>query len=526
MKSYKKHLISTKSIGEKVDLKRKPIYRGSAIFTVISNSDLETRILFMGYWIVKNNINELGLLITLRNQKGNIIYRKTDQIITASAREINIRDFLKEANYLDEDFIGSIELEIFSCRDLVFPYPAFVVNYYNEYGSSMVHTTGRIYNDIEDHKNNEEFLVKECGFDIFPGADCEPFFTFVNGWADYEEAPVTIEIITGKGVVYEGEIDLGEIKPLETKLIKIKDYVSIDHFLNGQVGTIKIGHNLTGFFPRFIAGNFSRSTGALSITHTYYDNSDNISHSAYWENENSDVIQDASVFVPLFIVDDWYTQLKLYPIYSPSEHTVNIQFFDQSGKVIETVENFKLISEDFSEFIELDFGDLIDQLDLSRTEIKGAKLIKEWRDQSKIPTRLKYGLNVGKLNKEFNLPTNICFGSQISDIKIIDKKGTFKWFPLLNHGDSIAVIENSSFVKNYNKHANIKVTYYRSDSEIIEENYQIPPHGQVRLEMTKELKEFSCKNAIWVTVKSDNPFVKAWYFEFNESGIMGGDHSF
>jgi hypothetical protein len=44
--------------------------------------------------------------------------------------------------------------------------------------------------------------------------------------------------------------------------------------------------------------------------------------------------------------------------------------------------------------------------------------------------------------------------------------------------------------------------------------------------MTKELKEFSFKNAIWVTVRADNPFVKAWYFEFNKSGIMGGDHSF
>ncbi len=526
MKAYKEHLISTKSIGEKVDLKRRPIYRGSAVFTVISNRNLDTRILFMGYWMVKNNINELGLLITLRNQKGTILHRKSDQIITTSAKEINIRDFLKEVKHFNEDFIGSIELEIFSSRDLVFPYPAFVVNYYNEYGSSVVHTTGRIYNDIEDLKNNEVFLVKECGFDIFPGSDYDPFFTFVNGWSEYTETPIKIEIITEKGIAFKGEIDIGETKPLETKLIKLKDYLSIDNFLDGKVGTIKIGHNLTGFFPRFIEGNFNISTGAVSITHTYYDNSDNISDAAYWENKNPDVIHDACVFVPLFIEDDWYTQLKLYPIYSPSEHTINIQFFDQSGKVIETLEDFKLIVESFSEFIEVDFGDLIDQLGLSKTEIKGAMLIKKWKNKSKIPTRLKYGLNVGRLNSEFDLSTNICFGSQISNIKIIDKKGTFKWFPMLNHGDSIGVIENSSFVKKYNDYANVQVTYYRTDSQIIEENYQIPPYGQVRLEMTKELKEFSFKNAIWVTVRADNPFVKAWYFEFNKSGIMGGDHSF
>ena len=526
MKTYKEHLFSTKSIGEKVDFKRRPIYRGSAIFTVISNRNLDTRIIFMGYWMVKNNINELGLLITLRNKNGNILHRISNQIITASAKEINIRDFLKEAKHFDEDFIGSIELEIFSSKDLVFPYPAFVVNYYNEYGSSIVHTTGRIYNDFEDLKNNELILVKECGFDIFPGGDYDPFFTFVNGWSYYKETPMKIEIITEKGIAYKGEIDIGETKPLETKLIKLKDYISIDNFLNGKVGTVKIGHNLTGFFPRFIAGNFSKSTRALSITHNYYDNSDNISDSAYWENKNPDVIHDASVFVPLFIEDNWYTQLKIYPIYSPSKHTLNIQFFDQSGKVIEKLENFKLIVEEFSEFIELDFVDLIDQLGLSRTEIKAAMLINKWKNKCKIPTRLKYGLNVGKHNTEFDLPTNICFGSQISNIKIIEKKASFRWFPLLNHGDSIGVIENSSFVKNYNGYANIQVTYYRADNETIEEKYQIPPNGQIRLEMTEELKKFSLKNAIWVTVRADNPFVKAWYFEFNKSGIMGGDHSF
>ena len=526
MKAFKEHLISTKSIGEKVDSIRRPIYRGSAIFTVISNRNLETRILFMGYWMVKNNINELALLITLRNQKGTIIYRKSDQITSASAKEIKTKDFLTEAKHIDEDFLGSIELEIFSSKDLVFPYPAFVVNYYNEYGSSIVHTTGRIYNDIEDLKNNELFHVKECGFDIFPGIDYDPFFTFVNGYSENKMSPIKIEIITENGIVYKGEIDIGDTEPLETKLIKLKDFIPIDNYLNGQVGTIKIDHSLTGFFPRFIAGNFNKSTGALSITHTYYDNSDNISDSAYWENENPDAIYDASVFVPLFIEDDWYTQLKLYPIYSPSEHTINIQFFDQYGKIIKTVENFKLITEDFCEFIEVDFSYLVDKLNLSKTEVKAAMLIKNWKNKSKIPTRLKYGLNVGKRNTEFDLPTNICFGSQISNIRIIDKKGTFKWFPLLNHGDSIGVIENSSFVKDYNDYANIQVTYYRADSEIIEESYQIPPNGQLRLEMTEELKEFSLRNAIWVTVRADNPFIKAWYFEFNKSGIMGGDHSF
>ena len=38
--------------------------------------------------------------------------------------------------------------------------------------------------------------------------------------------------------------------------------------------------------------------------------------------------------------------------------------------------------------------------------------------------------------------------------------------------------------------------------------------------------KFSKGLPIWAVVKSDNPFIKAWYFEFSETGIMGGDHSF
>tara|TARA_B100001057_G_scaffold65499_1_gene59248 strand:- start:34920 stop:36497 length:1578 start_codon:yes stop_codon:yes gene_type:complete len=525
MKSYKEHLISTKSFGEKVDLRRQPVYTGSAIFTVMNNKYLETRILFMGYWLVKNKIDELGLLITLRDQKGTILHRESNQIVTASANEISLKKLLVQAKEVGEDFLGSIELEVFSSRDLVFPYPAFVVNYYNMFGSSFVHSTGRVFKNIGD-MSNDELHVKECGFDILPGNDLDPFFTFVNGYSRSKKSLLNIEIITGKDVVYEGVIDIGCIEPYEAKIVRFKDFLPVDEYLDGNVGTVKIGHNFTGFFPRFIAGNFIKSVGALSITHTYYDNSDNDSESAYWKNENKELAHDSSVFVPLFIEDNWYTHLKLYPIYSPSKHYIHISFVDKSGVIIKTIKKFKLITTAFSEFIEIDFGSIVERLSLSKQDVKGAILIKEWEDKSKIPSRLKYGLNVGRRGLKFDLPTNICFASQVSNIKLIEKKGAFKWFPILNQGNSIAILENSSFMKNYYSAASIVVTFYRNDEKTIEKNYLIPPNGQIRLEVDGEIKSFSCGDTIWATIKADNPFVKAWYFEFNASGIMGGDHSF
>lgn len=526
MKSYTKHLSSTKSFGETVDLRRRPVYRGSAIFTAMSHKNLDTRILFMGYWMIKNSIDELGLLVTLRDRVGTILHRESSQINSAAAREIVISGLLDKISYTDSEFLGSIELEIFSCRDLVFPYPAFVVNYFNSHGSAVVHTTGRIYNDIEDLKENE-FNVNECGFDIFPGNDFDPFFTFVNGHSKTESTELNIELITSEGVVYDGLIDIGALESVETKIVKFKDYLPIDELLDNQIGTIKIGHQLKGFFPRFIAGNFSKNTGALSITHTYYDNSDNTAESAYWENKNEDIIHDASVFVPLFIEGDFYTHFKLYPIYSPSNHTIDILLLDAQGNTLKTLKEYKIVTEEFSDFVEIKFEDIVDEVALSRHEVKGAMLIKNWKDKSRIPTRLKYGLNVGMYNAKFDLPTNICFGSQISNVKLLDKKGTFKWLPLLNQGTSQAVIENSSFVRNYKREANIIVTFHRKNNdEVIERQYTIPANGQIRLEVDDELVRFSPTDALWLTIRADNPFVKAWYFSFNESGIIGGDHSF
>ena len=83
--------------------------------------------------------------------------------------KFEINDLLRYIGIDYEIFIGSIELEIFSNIDLVYLSLHFVVNYFNSFGSGLVHTTGRIFNDIEDLKINESFKVKEAGFDLIPG---------------------------------------------------------------------------------------------------------------------------------------------------------------------------------------------------------------------------------------------------------------------------------------------------------------------------------------------------------------------
>ena len=154
MKSYYQHLSSTREFGEKENILKKPILRSSAIFPVIHNEFYGSAIHFLGYWLLKRNIPEVTLVITLRNSVGNTLSRQTQTINTAKAFSINLDKILNEINYTGNSFVGSIETEFHTTRDMVFPYPALVLEYQNEQFNTCVHTLGRIYNDLEDLKEN------------------------------------------------------------------------------------------------------------------------------------------------------------------------------------------------------------------------------------------------------------------------------------------------------------------------------------------------------------------------------------
>ena len=529
MKTYKEYLKSTSFVShsEEAIIQRKPVYRASAVFPVIESYDLHTKILFMGYWLIKRSINELGFLISLRNQDGTLILRQNKRITSSRAHEIEINDLLMYVGIDYETFVGSIELEVFSNIDLVYPYPAFVVNYFNSFGSGLVHTTGRVFNDIEDLKINESIKVKEAGFDLIPGKDYDPFFAFVNGHQNYKNNTITIELINKNNLKLVKEINLGLVSPLQTMFVKLKDHINVDDFLGDEIGTIKIKHDLTGFFPRFISGNFCKTNNAVAITHSYYDNSENNQEDHYFFNEHPELLLDSSIFVPVFANDNWYTQVKLYPIYSPSNHSINLKFFDQNGNEKGELRDYIIVKDNVSNYVTIDIINCIDLLELDRVIIKGVQIYKVWEEKSKIPTRLKYGLNIGQRGKRHDLPTNICFNSAIANINVLKKKGTFKWMPLVNQGNSLAVIHNSSFCIDYNNEANVKVSIHHTTSDnTINRTYIIPPNAQIRIDIDDEIEEFLGTKSGWVTIKSDNPFVNCWYFEFNDTGIMGGDHSF
>ena len=233
-------MISTKSYGTTSKLTLKPVFRSSAIFPVIHGS-ITTKILYLGYWLIKRQIPEVTILSTLRKDDGVIIKRNTTTVNVTKAFSIELKELLDNPN---QNFQGSLELEVFSTKDMVFPFPAFVLCYYNNESSTMVHTVGRIYNNIEDLRENEDRRVPEAGFDIYSDNLYRSFFAFTNGPIINENAKIDYELFNHESIKLKGTFELGVISAYQTKFVNFDEHITgLAKFLQNKAGTIKITHN-------------------------------------------------------------------------------------------------------------------------------------------------------------------------------------------------------------------------------------------------------------------------------------------
>ena len=194
MKSYLEHLKTTQSFGSTVNLSRKPVFRSSAIFPIFFNNEIEPNILFLGYWLIKKKIAEITVLITIRDKKGKELLRNSLLINQCKSYKLNIKKILNNKNKSNL-FWGSVEIEVYSTKDMVFPFPALVLNFFSKKSSTFVHSAGRIFNDYDDLKQNSATQVPESGFDILPNKGFDTFFSFVNGPHTFKKQTLDLKII-------------------------------------------------------------------------------------------------------------------------------------------------------------------------------------------------------------------------------------------------------------------------------------------------------------------------------------------
>ncbi|PJD95764.1 MAG: hypothetical protein CK425_07595 [Parachlamydia sp.] len=526
MRSYYAHLEQTKPSPAK-SIPSKPIFRSSAIFPVVQAPGISSRILFLGYWILKRNIKEIACVVTLRSIEGEILARSTMEIKEPKTYRVELRDQLQLANRApDEEFMGSIEMEFFSTQNLVFTFPALDINYYGTHFSAIVHTAQRIYNDFDDLRNNSQTSVPESGFNIYATQDQEPFFTLINGANSCENSQLKMEFFNKDGETLTHTLELGTLKPYQTTFCFPARFCALESFLKGDVGTAKITFNISWAFPRLVAGNWNRRLPAISITHTYYDCEKATSKSDYWFSRSPEW-HAASLMIPATFANDHFTNVYFYPIYSPSHFSIGMELYDEAGRLLGAKNPVMEIESPSSMLKQVSLNELCQELLITDHSNLAIRLVAYEIPGKPLPARIKIGLDLG--GKEKLLPCNICVNLQPFNPAFEGKTSTFRWLPFLADQPHPTVwIMNSSPEISYQKEALLTITFFHEqDDDTIVRSIKLAPNGFILYDLQdNELKAFFANQAGWLTVQSTNPYTTTYYFTESNSGVIGGDHGF
>lgn len=514
MKSYLSHLRSTSFLNEEVN-----VFRSSAIFPIFLNRSINCKINFLSYWMVKKKIAEITCIYSIRDNLGKLLIRKKILINYTKNYEISLRDLI-----LDEKFLGSIEIEFFSSKNLVFPFPAVIVNYISKNSTAFVHTCGRIYNNHQDKVENNKMLVPETGFDILPSKNFKPFFAFVNGPEYLKNQKIKLALINCDGEKILKKIFLKNIIEYETRFIFFLNLKEKKFFKNKR-GTIRIYHNFKSFYPRFLCGNFTIDETKVSLTHTYYDLSNKKKGHETWKNRNKAIFHNPIVVFPFITKKKSINELSIYPNFTNvSNINLNAELINKDGRIISYKKIIK-ISSQLKKIVTLNFNEIFKDV---KKELNSSYFIKLYLENNKgLPTRFKvgYNLSISKIKPS----TNICFNAIIPNEFILKKKSSFKWCAIINTQTSLICLSNINYFIDKSIIANVKMTIWSdNENKNIIKYLKIPNNGNLFLSFKNDnpVKKILKNKTGWVTFESDSPFLNGFYFDFKKKDSVAGDHLF
>ncbi|RZJ44488.1 MAG: hypothetical protein EON87_09815 [Brevundimonas sp.] len=239
------------------------IFRSAAVFWACDRAGATTTISFMNYWRIKRGL-EVSVVITTRRMDGALLSRQA--VDWADRAVVNHR-----VDLAGEDE-GSIEVEVFSNRNLVIPYPAIMAMYETEDGLSMVHSYGRIYSPMEVENGKTIETGRESCFTLRDTATVRSFCVFHNGYEAQPAQTVRIRIVNAAGEVRRADLPVDDLRPYQTVRIEpASAFPDLAAFLGGRPGNAALEFTLARAFTRMLVGNETVDGRDRQVTHSNFD---------------------------------------------------------------------------------------------------------------------------------------------------------------------------------------------------------------------------------------------------------------
>ena len=260
---------------------------------------------------------------------------------------------------------------------------------------------------------------------------------------------------------------------------------------------------------------------SLSITHTYYDLSQNQKDSDYWKHSSIDW-HPMTLMLPLKEDQKYFSNVYFYPIYSPTNFWVDAELYNSNGELLKKIPKLKKITQDAS-FQCLNIKSYLGGVEEGNLSIR---LIAYPEKGYKIPSRIKVGFDMGFNNKGF--PCNVCTNFAPSNPNLEQKKQAFRWAPMMPYILNGTIwCFNDSPKKIYQQEASIECHFFRlQDEKTLTVAHKIAPRGHLVIKHTKETQDFFNDSIGWCTINSDNPFISTYYFSEHSNQMIGADHGF
>lgn len=238
------------------------VYRSSAVFYYLQNQFFKTTISFMDYWFKKRGL-EVMIIISIRNMSGQLVQRKP--IVFKKGKVINSN------NFSDKNFEGSVEIEIFSSKNMVIPYAAIMAVYEHKNSISMCHSYGRIYSLHEIEEKRTISLGEESCWTIRDTKKIKSFCIFHNGSGTQEEQTLKFELTNHNNDKKLFKHKLHALEPYSTTKLYPQDIFgdNLLDFLNNKPGNLSISYKLNGAFTRMLIGNMTDSE--FQVTHSNFN---------------------------------------------------------------------------------------------------------------------------------------------------------------------------------------------------------------------------------------------------------------
>jgi len=287
------------------------VLRSSAIFWIKNNENIKTTISFSNYWKFKNFL-DVRVLLNVRSLEGKLLER-----IPINFEKSEICNY--EPN---QNFEGSVEVEVFSIKNMRIPYAAIMAIYECSESISMVHSYSRIYSLHEIEENRTITVGEESCWTLRDNADTTSFCVIHNGAYEQEGQIVTLAIRNHLGKEKTIDYKLKKLNPYETLIIEPKkQFPEIVNWLNGNIGNGRLSFKLNGSFTRMLCGIKKEDNSQLQVTHSNFD----------YSKHDTDKIKDG--IVEAFMITPNTKNLKQEIVVYPDTNEGKYRLYYDNSKI-------------------------------------------------------------------------------------------------------------------------------------------------------------------------------------------------